>query len=86
VIVSTRPGPEEIAPGRSPGGVVLQVYDRANTLLVDDAIPQGLTDAEINRRAEADAAAAAALAITREVCIVAFDGDTGVRIRIGGTR
>jgi len=71
-----RPGPERLAPGLAPGGVVVHVYDRQGVLL----LVRSLRDhAEAQIKAAADALAVFARARTGDVCLVVFDGDTGPR-------
>jgi len=75
--VKIRPGPPALEPGRCPGGVVVQVYATTipPTLLIEQRISLG-DDVE---RAATDAAALAD-ELEADVCLVAFDGDTGERI------
>jgi len=62
-----------IEPGRCPGGVVIQVYAAKTTpeLIVEQRLHPGDDEAE--------AAEFAAGLYNGEVCLVAFDGDTGER-------
>lgn len=67
-----RPGPDSIAPGGCPGGMVLHVYGTDGRLLLESALTH-TSDAA----ARQDANLVADLA--DDVCLVAFDGDTGRR-------
>lgn len=70
-----RPGPESIDPGACPGGVVIAHYLSDGTLAAVAYLePLGDIEAE---------AARAAKLVNGDVCLVAFDGDTGERMAWG---
>jgi hypothetical protein len=70
-----RPGPERLAPGLAPGGVIVHVYNLAGECLLESRmIPGDLIEAQ----AEADADRVAELA-AGDVVLVAYDGDDGAR-------
>lgn len=66
-----RPGPPEIEPGGAPGGLVFRIYDLSDRLVATDRIvPPDWQPTEET----VEAARAAG-----DVCLVVYDGDTGVR-------
>lgn len=72
------PGPEVIAAATSPGGVVIRGYAvptnrvlfQSSVTTIDDVAAVATTDAQV-----------ALFSFERGVCLVAYDGDTGERIR-----
>ena len=73
-----RPGPDRIAPGACPGGVVLHVYSATTPPVL--LITRRYHPADpIETRAAADAAVIDALPGVNAVCLVGFDGDSGAR-------
>jgi hypothetical protein len=72
-------GPDHLSPGKAPGGVVLRVYKPDGKLLVERA----LVNVDLNQAsAKIDAAETLEAFIPGEpveICIVCYDGDTGVR-------
>jgi hypothetical protein len=77
-----RPGPDAIAPGAHPGGIVLHVYSATAPPVL--LITRRYSPADpIEDRAALDAAAIDALDGVAAVCLVAFDGDTGERYTTG---
>lgn len=75
-----RPGPLSIDPARCPDGVVIQVYNRDGALLLETSV--SLHD-DVQTRAEHDADLVVAME-PGDVCLVAFDGDTGERMTMRG--
>jgi hypothetical protein len=70
------PGPPSLEPGAAPGGVVIHVYAVPSGLLL--AVSTNATPTQAAYAAGLDAAAVA-LAYAGDVCLVAYDGDTGAR-------
>jgi hypothetical protein len=73
-----RPGPAYLEAGRCVGGIVLRVYDVPAGSLLLERFLTSMSEAE--RLAVEDADFVQAL--TDECCLVAYDGDTGDRIRL----
>jgi hypothetical protein len=72
-----RPGPPSIAPGKAPGGVVFRVYKRNGTMLVERALSAvDEADAETDATKTLEAFTPGE---PMEMCLVCYDGDTGVR-------
>ena len=71
-----RPGPSSIPRGEYPGGMVIHVYDLRGVLLATSHVG---SDDDVE--GEAGRAATAAITAGGDVCLVAFDGDSGVRLR-----
>jgi hypothetical protein len=69
-----RPGPDLIEPGRSPGGLVLRVYDFAENVIVEQ-----LLTPTADLGALADLAADEVKRAPGPVAVVVYDGDTGRR-------
>ena len=82
--LTIRPGPDAIAPRGAPGGLVLHVYEVPTQLLLLTRPLRTLAEAE--ESAFTDAELVELLTSSREVCIVAYDGDTGERVRLRGGR
>jgi hypothetical protein len=76
-----RPGPPSIATGQAPGGVVVRVYSVPDQALL---LEQHLTrDADVEHLAISGADIVDALTDPGgEVCIIAYDGDSGERVSI----
>jgi hypothetical protein len=70
------PGPDRIPGGRNPGGVVVRAYDRAGVMLFE----QNLTEDNVETLALGGQHIVDQAGIT-EVCLVAYDGDSGERMR-----
>lgn len=68
-----RPGPDRLDPGLQPSGIIIHIYNRAGQLL----LVRNLADATT---AKADADVAVRLAGGNDMCIVAYDGDSGARL------
>jgi hypothetical protein len=79
-----RPGPERIAPGTAPGGVVMHVYRLSGGLILERRIPALATcDAAVEDAATADALRAAQVTAAGEpIIIVSYDGDDGMRYTV----
>lgn len=74
MIGTYRPGPDQLAPGLCPGGIIVHVYTLSGRRLIEQSLAP---DANVETAA---AIAAEQSALTRgPVCLVAFDGDTGAR-------
>jgi hypothetical protein len=72
-----RPGPDRITPGTASGGVVLRVYKRNGTMLVERplrAVDQAAAEADAAKTLEAFTPGDPV-----ELCLVCYDGDTGAR-------
>lgn len=63
-----RPGPDAIEPGAYPGGIMVHLYDGDGELLGAEGVGDGTPRAEL---AEVDG--------TGPLCLVVYDGDTGLR-------
>lgn len=70
-----RPGPESIPPGANPGGVVVQLYSVPSCVLV---LTQHVNVISVELLAMQAGSMVDAVGIDN-VCLVAFDGDTGER-------
>jgi hypothetical protein len=76
----TRPGPARLPPAQAPGGVILRVYNRRGTMLVDRPLRPGEAWQGTCDLAKDDAIATLESgAGPGDICLVAYDGDTGVR-------
>jgi hypothetical protein len=76
-----RPGPRSLAAGVNPGGVVVHVYSvPTGKLLRVQQLQPDMTGAALA------AMAADAASFSRQVCLVAYDGDTGGRIDLSSLR
>lgn len=72
-----RPGPDHIEPSSAPGGVVVHVYGRDGRRLLE----RTLCDLDDIDNASTDAFEVELLLAPGEsMCIVVYDGDTGVRV------
>jgi hypothetical protein len=69
-----RPGPDTIDAGLSPGGLVLRVYDLAETVIVEQ-----LLTPTVDLDALADLAADEVIRRAGPVVVAVYDGDTGQR-------
>ena len=79
------PGPPSIAPGQCPGGVVVHVYRRDGLCLVERPLPPGIRlDPSAASVPAVDADIAVMLAESQDLCVVAYDGDTGERMDLRG--
>jgi hypothetical protein len=65
-----RPGPDAIAPGLAPGGVVFHTYDLAGRYLDSQAVTTAPTGEGDVMSVDPDAG---------PVVLVVYDGDTGIR-------
>lgn len=70
------PGPKSIPPGESPGGVVVHVYSVPGELLL---VVQKLSLSDDPIQASQDASDIAERSGAAQVCLVAYDGDSGER-------
>lgn len=73
-----RPGPAYLEAGRAPGGIVLRVYNVPDGTLMLERCLSRMDDLET--LAERDSAFV--FAVTDECCLVAYDGDTGMRMNL----
>jgi hypothetical protein len=82
--VIVRPGPASIPADAWPGGVVIHIYAVPSSRLVLVSKLADLVDVDARAEADADAAVARLHPGERDICLVAYDGDTGERIRWAG--
>ena len=81
-----RPGPERVAPGLAPGGLVVHIYGEHGQRVAEQRLAGDVTDEDLDRLADVTAAATtAALAEGEACCVVTYDGDTGERVTPMGT-
>jgi hypothetical protein len=74
-----RPGPLSLPPGQCPGGVVIHVYSVPScVLLLTQHVP-----VTANVEHAAVAAGERVANVPTDVCLVAFDGDSGERYSAG---
>jgi hypothetical protein len=79
-----RPGPDAIPPAAFPGGVVIHFYDMRGNLLCYVELGPGMAGSYgASLDPEQAAAVVAAQNETDGVIIVAYDGDTGMRLTSG---
>jgi hypothetical protein len=73
-----RPGPDRLAPGCCPGGMVIQVYGEADRMVLERRL--GPTE-PVEGAATADVAIAdEALRPGEVMVLVMYDGDSGARV------
>lgn len=73
------PGPQELAPGLCPGGVVVHVYEVPSERLLCHSFVKYTEDVERAAQVAGEVARTVISPLATGMCLVAWDGDTGHR-------